>query len=244
MNKKYLIWDFDGTLGYREGRSWAMVLIEVLDRQMPGHSYSADQLAPHLRTGFPWHMPERPHTYIISADQWWAEMTPVFVAAFDALGVGVADPVLARNLARQIRPTYCNPDRWRLFDDTLPVLDELAARGWTHILLSNHVPELAIFMDAVDLSARIAAVFNSAIMGYEKPHPAAFRGVLEIVGDSRPVWMIGDNITADVFGAAAVGIPGVLVRRPDERAERFCADLWQVAALVEDAHGPGDSSRD
>jgi putative hydrolase of the HAD superfamily len=237
---KYLIWDFDGTLGYREGILWAATFLEVLDCEMAGHPVTLEQIRPFLRSGFPWHLPEQPHTHITCADQWWEALAPLFTQVF--CGVGV-DPAPARRLARQIRPVYCNPARWRLFDDTLPVLDDLAARGWTHILLSNHVPELESLMRALGLSPRIAAVFNSATMGYEKPHPEAFRGVLEIVGDSRPVWMIGDNITADILGAAAVGIPGVLVRRPDEQAERFCADLTQVAAIVEDAHDPGNSSR-
>ena len=239
---KTLIWDFDGTLGYREGVLWAASFLEALDREWPGHPFTLEQLRPFLRSGFPWHTPEQPHTHITTADQWWEELEPLFARVF--LGAGVEDPALARRLARQIRQIYCNPARWRLFEDTLPALDDLAARGWTHILLSNHVPELASFMDVLGLSTRIAAAFNSALIGYEKPHPAAFQGVLEFVSDSRPVWMIGDNITADILGAAAVGIPGVLVRRPDERAERFCADLTQVAAFVEDAHGPGDSSRD
>ncbi len=31
---------------------------------------------------------------------------------------------------------------WELFDDTLPALDQLSADGWSHVVLSNHVPEL------------------------------------------------------------------------------------------------------
>ncbi|MGH7576165.1 MAG: HAD-IA family hydrolase, partial [Longimicrobiales bacterium] len=42
-------------------------------------------------------------------------------------------------------------------------------------------------------------------IGYEKPNPRAFRHVLNAVGPSGPVWMIGDNPIADVAGAAAVG---------------------------------------
>ena len=41
---KYLIWDFDGTLGYREGILWAATFLEVLDRELAGHPYTLDQI--------------------------------------------------------------------------------------------------------------------------------------------------------------------------------------------------------
>lgn len=229
---KYLIWDFDGTLGYREGRSWAMVLSEVLDRQMPGHPYAADQLAPYLRTGFPWHMPERPHTHITDADQWWAAMAPVFMVAFGALGLDAAQ---ATRLAGHVRPIYSNPDRFRLFADTLPTLDALSARGWTHVILSNHVPEFDDIAAALGLTPRMAAVFNSAKMGYEKPHPQIFRQVLDALDAGGPKWMIGDNLLADVRGAEAMGLPAILVRKPSVDARYFAPDLTQVGAIIENA---------
>ena len=58
----------------------------------------------------------------------------------------------------------------------------------------------------------LAAIFNSAQTGYEKPHPQAFRNVLAWLPEPEAVWMIGDNYTADVLGAQAVGLPGILVR--------------------------------
>ncbi len=226
---KYLIWDFDGTLGYREGIWWAATFLEVMDGALPGHTITLEQIIPHLRSGFPWHAPEQPHTHITHADQWWQELQPLFAAVFAALGIGASQ---ARGLAEWVRPTYCNPARWRLFDDVLPAFDDLTARGWTHVILSNHVPELNDFITSLSLRPRVAAIWNSAQMGYEKPHPQAFRGVLDAIGGA-PAWMIGDNYTADVLGAAAVGIPGVLVRRSHAQAVRFCADLTQVAAIVE-----------
>ncbi len=152
----------------------------------------------------------------------------------------VVEPGLAHRLAGQIRQVYCNPARFRLFDDTLPVLDDLASRGWTHLMLSNHVPELGEFLRPLALSQRLAAVYNSAEIGYEKPHPATFRRVLDLIGVGAPVWMIGDNYQADILGAAGAGIPGILVRKPHEAAQRFCPDLSGVAALVEQSmHSPG-----
>jgi len=229
---KTLIWDFDGTLGYREGVWWAMSFLELLDREMPDHPFTRDQIAPHLRSGFPWHSPEQPHTHIAGADQWWEALEPLFERVFLALGIESGP---ARVLAPQVRPVYCNPARWRLFDDTLPALDDLSERGWTHVILSNHVPELAEFAAALGLDSRVAAIFNSARLGYEKPHPQIFREALAFIGNGGPTWMIGDNYVADILGAAAVGVPGVLVRQPHDAARLFCADLGCIGTLIEDA---------
>ena len=76
-----------------------------------------------------------------------------------------------------------------------------------------------------------ARVFNSAETGYEKPHPQAFRNVLEALADDGPVWMIGDNMVADIGGAAAVGIPGILVRKRHIDAAYQCDDLLQLMAV-------------
>ena len=78
----------------------------------------------------------------------------------------------------------------------------------------------------------VAAVFNSAETGYEKPHPRAFEAVLEAFPSSDTFWMIGDNAHADVAGAEALGIPAILVRQPQQDIERYCEDLIQVAAIV------------
>lgn len=230
---KTLIWDFDGTLGYRSGRAWAVALIETLDRCLPGHPFVAEQLAPYLRAGFPWHAPEQPHEHIATADQWWEALTPTLQAAFSALGLPDEQ---ARWLAGQVRPVYADPARFCLFDDTLDTLDALSARGWTHVILSNHVPEFDGIAAALGLTQRMAAVFNSAWLGFEKPHVQIFRKMLAARRVDGPMWMIGDNYQADILGAAGVGIPGILVRRPHEAAPRFSPDLRGVIEIVADGH--------
>lgn len=47
------------------------------------------------------------------------------------------------------------------------------------------------------------------------------------------MWMIGDNIDADYFGAGAVGINAILVRNIDSRANRNCHNLKEVIKIIE-----------
>ncbi|MFN2389985.1 MAG: HAD hydrolase-like protein [Actinomycetota bacterium] len=46
------------------------------------------------------------------------------------------------------------------------------------------------------------------------------------------MWMVGDNVTADVRGAEAVGIPAILVRTEDGSVARRAQDLYGIRALL------------
>src|SRR5689334_3635181 len=223
---RYLIWDFDGTLAYREG-GWTGTLLELLQATLPDHTCTAEQLRPHLRAGFPWHHPDRAHP-VLPAEAWWDALDPLFVDAFRSAGLPLP---LAEHLARQVRHTYPHTSRWRLFPDTIPALRALAAQGWTHLVLSNHCPQLPTIVAGLNLSAYIARIFNSADTGYEKPHPEAFRHVRATFDPGATVYMIGDNPEADIRGAQAVDIPGLLVRNQAPRI-LCCPDLGAVTTCL------------
>jgi putative hydrolase of the HAD superfamily len=226
--KKYLIWDFDGTLGYRVG-GWTGALLDILRQEAPLCEVTAEQLRLHLQTGFPWHAPDQPHTAVTSADQWWNALDPIFERAYRAVGISVQR---ACQITKQVRHFYPHPDAWRLFEDTIPALAWLSAQGWTHVILSNHVPELRSIIRHLQLGEYISRIFNSAKTGYEKPHPQAFRNVLDSLDRRAAVWMIGDSIKADVTGAALVGIPSILVRTHHPDVQYCCSELSQVLAII------------
>ncbi len=231
--QKYLIWDFDGTLGYREG-GWTGAMVEVLRRHAPDCDAAADHVRPHIQTGFPWHDPHQPYS-IKSAEQWWDDLSPIFEKAFTAIGI---EAPLANRMAQEVRFAYTGPQQWRLYDDTVLTLTRLSEAGWTHLLLSNHVPELSSLLQHLHIDTSFAQVFNSAETGYEKPHPQAYRAVLEAVGDAERVWMIGDSLVADIAGAAAAGIPGILVRKHSVDAFYQCSDLSQVPTILQSELSP------
>lgn len=229
---RLLIWDFDGTLAHRRGeKGWSRLLAEALDAEEPGHAHSGDTFRPHLRDGFPWHNPQVAHPELCEPEAWWAAVRPVLARAYEAAGYA---PDRALELAAVAQRLYLDPAAWALFDDTLPALEQLSAAGWTHAILSNHVPELGRIVDGLDLRRHVATVSCSAETGYEKPHPRAYAALLEQL-EPGEVWMVGDNVVADVLGAEAAGIPAILVRRPDPRAARYSDSLAGVAALLEEA---------
>jgi putative hydrolase of the HAD superfamily len=199
-----ILWDFDGTLGYRDGM-WSGCLVEALDEAHPGHGLSAADFRAALDDGFPWHTPDVPHPELSTADAWWEPIEALFVKAYADVGYG---PELAP-LARRRFTTH----GWQLYDDTLPALASLREHGYRHVVLSNHVPELPEIADRLGLSGHVDAIVNSAVIGYEKPHPEAFAAGRRAAGDPEELWMVGDNPIADIDGATAAGIPALLVRR-------------------------------
>jgi putative hydrolase of the HAD superfamily len=231
---RLLIWDFDGTLAHRRGETgWSILLAEALEAEEPGHGHSADVFRPHLRDGFPWHRPDVAHPELCEPEAWWGSVRQQLARAYEAAGY---EQGRALELADAARRLYVDPGvGWSLFDDTLPVLERLTQAGWTHAILSNHVPELGQIVAGLGLGDVVALVSCSAETGYEKPHPQAYASVLDRL---RPpeAWMVGDNVVADVLGAEAAGIPAVLVRRPDPRAARYADSLAGVEGfLVEEA---------
>jgi putative hydrolase of the HAD superfamily len=230
---RLLIWDFDGTLAHRRGETgWSILLAEALEAEEPGHGHSADVFRPHLREGFPWHRPAVAHPELCEPEAWWGSVRPQLARAYEAAGY---TPPRALELADAARRLYVDPGvGWALFDDTLPVLERLTQAGWTHAILSNHVPELRQIVAGLGLDEVVALLSCSAETGYEKPHPQAYASVLDALGPTE-VWMVGDNVVADVLGAEALGIPAVLVRRPDPRAARYADTLAGVERFLQEA---------
>ncbi len=90
-------------------------------------------------------------------------------------------------------------------------MGRLRRAGCRNVIVSNHVPELEQLLHDLGLADAVDAVFSSAVVSWEKPHPRFFLHVLDQLGRPPHVWMVGDNPVADVAGARAVGMPALLV---------------------------------
>ena len=223
-----ILWDFDGTLAHRP-KMWTGLLIETLDLHEPGHTVELESIRPWLRDGFFWHTPETPHCGL-TAREWWDVVEARLATAYESVGLAAGR---ARELAAVAHERYCDHQiAWRLFDDTRPVLAALASRGWTHVVLSNHIPELEELVTGLGLTDLISATVTSGRTGYEKPHPEAFAAGRRAAGGTSTLWMVGDNVDADVIGAESVGIPAILVRNPSDSARRFAPSLADVAPYL------------
>ena len=122
--RKYLIWDFDGTLGYRPGQ-WSGAMVQVL-RRFAGMDVELETLRPFMQRGFPWHNPNQANPPMRAADDWWQALLPIFEEAFVGCRL---PPDKARALAGKVRSVYTDVGEWRLYEDTKDVLRELLDEG-------------------------------------------------------------------------------------------------------------------
>lgn len=228
MTRRVIFWDFDGTLAFRVSGKWAAAMHEALRELQPSTRLTTADFRPLLTSGFPWHAPETSHTHLVDPDDYWADLERLFVDVYRRLGLAEQ----ARSLAARVRWHYTRADAWALYEDTLPALQRLTALGWTHVVLSNHVPELPQISQALGLLPYLEAIVNSATVGYEKPHPSIFRFARELTGCPRIAWMVGDNPVADVQGAEAAGIPAILVRQQSDHASRQSPNLTGVVDII------------
>ena len=74
---------------------------------------------------------------------------------------------------------------WSVFEDVVPALSKLRLDGWSHAILSNHLPELEDLVIDLGMGDLVDVVVTSARIGYEKPHPMAYRPGLDAIGEPR-----------------------------------------------------------
>jgi putative hydrolase of the HAD superfamily len=224
---KAVLWDFDGTLARRSG-GWSQTLVDLMDRESPGHSISVAAILPGLSHGFPWHDWQRGHPELGNPRTWWDQICSLLRGALVEAGVAGA---LAARVAAAVPAEYTRLDRWSVFPDVVPALDRLTAHGWRHVIVSNHCPELPQLAYGLGISSHFDAILTSATIGYDKPNPEIYALGMQAAGNPAQVWMVGDNPEADIAGAARCGIPGILVRRAAP-GMTYAPDLVAAAKMI------------
>lgn len=140
-------------------------------------------------------------------------------AAYTALTRLAPPPAPA--LADVLYDRHREPDAWRPYPDTLPVLRGLGERGVPVAVVSNIGWDLRPVFRHHGADPFVDAYVLSFEHGTQKPSPSIFRHACDMLGlDPADVLMVGDDPVADA-GAAELGCPVHLVdhlpadRRPD-----------------------------
>ncbi|HEX2129349.1 MAG TPA: HAD-IA family hydrolase, partial [Solirubrobacterales bacterium] len=104
--------------------------------------------------------------------------------------------------------------RFRAFPDAADALAELRARGLRLVCVSNWDISLPDVLERCGLAGSLDGVLTSAGVGARKPDPAIFTAALELAGCAAAEALhVGDTAAEDVAGAAAAGIPHLLLDR-------------------------------
>jgi HAD superfamily hydrolase (TIGR01549 family) len=124
-------------------------------------------------------------------------------------------------------------ENFSLYEDALPVLEELRRHGLKIGLVSNGQRDIEEF--AVHHSLDVDAMIGSKAHGRTKPHPSIFVAALDAL-DVAPAEaaMVGDSYEDDIAGARALGMRAILLDRDGlhpEAEDRIDTLLALPAAL-------------
>jgi len=127
------------------------------------------------------------------------------------LGMG-GDASGARACATEMVREWERHENFSLYEDALPVLDELRRHDLRIGLVSNGQRDLDEFAEHHALD--VDAVVGSKAHGRVKPHASIFVAALRAL-DAQPeeTAMVGDSYEDDIEGARALGIRAILLDR-------------------------------
>lgn len=163
-------------------------------------------------------------------DAFWARLTSDWLAA-----IGRPDSYSAE--IQRVAPDLlygATSTMFELFDDVLPTMDALAARGVRMGVVSNWDYSLHRVLRALDVHHRFEHVVASLEEGVEKPDPRLFHLSLRKF-DVKPdeAVHVGDNPLDDLRGAQDFGMRAYLIdrQRPESRGA-VLANLTDLVAAI------------
>lgn len=127
---------------------------------------------------------------------------------------------------RQYKWTY------KVYDDTLPTLQELQDRGLVMGLISNVAQDMEPVYTELGLQPYLTFKVTSSEVGCDKPQPGIFQAALRKAG-VRPeeALYVGDQYELDIIGARGVGMKAVLIDRNNYFTH--ITDCPRVCSLIE-----------
>jgi putative hydrolase of the HAD superfamily len=167
------------------------------------------------------------HPELLHDDSIWHRFT-------EEIFIGMGGPeVLASECATEIEEGWGVSENFELFEDVLPVLDELRAARLKIAVVSNGIRDLTEFVSHHRLD--VDAIVDSRSHGRVKPHPTIFQAALDALDvPAAEAVMVGDSVEEDVEGARALGLRAILIDR-EERHPEFqerLTDLYGLPAAL------------
>lgn len=124
-------------------------------------------------------------------------------------------------------------DVWRIYEDVLPALDQLAERGFRLAAVSNWDARLRPLLRELSLMPFFEAVSISSEVGFAKPSSVLFEHALRTLGlPANAVVHVGDSVAEDVDGAKSAGLAAVLLQRAGKNGRGSISRLTELSTLL------------
>lgn len=161
----------------------------------------------------------------------WADEEADVIAVLTAAGLD-HDPAHVKELVEIEREFMAQGVR--LFDEALPVVRELRARGVKTALVSNCSHNTRPTVAQLGLRDEFDAVLLSVDLRARKPHPEIYRVALDAVGVGAADAVFVDDQTEYCDGARALGIDTRLILRRDAHPIEGFAPTTNGHAVIRD----------
>jgi putative hydrolase of the HAD superfamily len=144
-------------------------------------------------------------------------------------------PAIAQRLALTLKKPG---EDFRLWSWVLPgvpeALEELRALGLRLVVVSNSDGSVARALAELGLAQHLDAIFDSHVIGFEKPDPRFFAHALRASGSAAErTAHVGDMYYQDVQGSRAAGVHSVLLDPYGDWAIDDCERCRDLSELVE-----------
>jgi len=108
---------------------------------------------------------------------------------------------------------------WRLFPETMEVLEELRRLQYKLGVISNFDSRVYSVMKSLQILSHFDTVTISSETGFAKPHPEIFKAAVRAAGvPANRILFIGDNLSDDARAGASAGLHTVLIDRNGRNA--------------------------
>lgn len=137
-----------------------------------------------------------------------------------------ADPAVFDAFFEEVYLYFAKPEAWGIYPEVLEVLEVLRDHPVDLVVLSNWDARLHTVLDGCGLGEYLPQRFLSAELGWEKPDPAIYRHVAEILHQPPSALLsVGDDPRNDLEGPRKAGWQAVQIERPKR-------DLWTAVRTI------------
>jgi len=147
---------------------------------------------------------------------------------------GLGNPFLAESCCKLFR--VLSRERFQLFPDSLPVLEEMKKSGYPLGVVSD-AQKVFWLNEGEILGIRqfFKFIILSTHFGFRKPDPRLFRIACAMLNTSpEEAVYIGNDLETDVKGAKQIGMQAILLdrkteqRNPKPRPDFYAKNLWEA----------------
>lgn len=152
----------------------------------------------------------------------------------DEIFDGLLDTPPSKSFFPYLYGEFAKSSSWKIHDDVLPTLDELASSGIPLAIVSNWDERLRPLLVSLGLSGYFETILISSEVYFSKPSNVIFDHLIRNLGlPAASILHVGDSVSEDVIGARGAGLQTALIDRAGPNSPGRIASLSELTALLE-----------